>query len=145
MHRTLFLPLVVLALLVATRASAIEITRLQAPVTIDGDLSDSAWQSAPPIDSFVEYMRSDNGAPPAKTVARIAYDDEALYLADRLILMTDGPAATVGETMAVPFDRPRSRAAVLADARYHACRRHVIDFLDGHAKQSRAARWTHGA
>lgn len=81
-----------------------------------------------------------------KTVVMVTHDvDEALYLADRLILMTDGPAATVGETMAVPFDRPRSRAAVLADARYHACRRHVIDFLDGHAKQSRAARWTHGA
>ena len=73
-----------------------------------------------------------------KTVVMVTHDvDEALYLADRLILMTDGPAATVGETMRVPFSRPRSRAAVLADARYHTCRRHVIDFLDGHAKQSR--------
>jgi len=73
-----------------------------------------------------------------KTVVMVTHDlDEALYLADRLILMTDGPGATVGETMTVPFGRPRSRAAVLADPRYHACRRHVIDFLDGHAKQSR--------
>jgi nitrate ABC transporter ATP-binding subunit len=73
-----------------------------------------------------------------KTVIMVTHDvDEALYLADRLILMTDGPAATIGEDMTVPFDRPRSRAAVLADPRYHACRRHVIDFLDDHARQSR--------
>jgi nitrate ABC transporter ATP-binding subunit len=73
-----------------------------------------------------------------KTVIMVTHDvDEALYLADRLILMTDGPAATIGESMIVPFGRPRSRAAVLADPRYHVCRRHVIDFLDDHAKQSR--------
>jgi len=73
-----------------------------------------------------------------KTVVMVTHDvDEALYLADRLILMTDGPSATVGESMTVPFTRPRSRAAVLADGRYHGCRRHVIDFLDGHAKQWR--------
>jgi hypothetical protein len=35
--------------------------------------------------------------------------DEALYLADRLILMTDGPAATVGQIVALPFSRPRTR------------------------------------
>ena len=34
--------------------------------------------------------------------------DEALYLADRLILMTDGPEATVGDVLTVPFPRPRS-------------------------------------
>lgn len=74
-----------------------------------------------------------------KTVIMVTHDvDEALYLADRLILMTDGPAATIGQSFAVPFERPRRRAAVLADSRYHECRRHVIDFLDDHAKQSRA-------
>lgn len=73
-----------------------------------------------------------------KTVVMVTHDvDEALYLADRLVLMTDGPAATIGQIMTVPFERPRSRAAVLADPRYHACRRQVIDFLDDHAKQSR--------
>jgi ABC-type nitrate/sulfonate/bicarbonate transport system ATPase subunit len=65
--------------------------------------------------------------------------DEALYLADRLILMTDGPEATVGEVLQVPFPRPRSRSAVLAHPEYHACRRRVIDFLDHHAHQSRAS------
>jgi nitrate ABC transporter ATP-binding subunit len=73
-----------------------------------------------------------------KTVVMVTHDvDEALYLADRLILMTDGPAATVGKIMTVPFERPRSRAMVLADPEYHVCRREVIDFLDDHAKQSR--------
>ena len=63
--------------------------------------------------------------------------DEALYLADRLILMTDGPEATVGDVFRVPFPRPRTRAAVLANPEYHAARRHVIDFLEHHAHQSR--------
>jgi len=74
-----------------------------------------------------------------KTVVMVTHDvDEALYLSDRMILMTDGPAATVGEIVTVPFGRPRSRATVLADARYHTYRRQVIDFLDDHARQSRS-------
>ena len=73
-----------------------------------------------------------------KTVVMVTHDvDEALYLADRLILMTDGPEATVGGSLTVPFPRPRRRAAVLAHAEYHQCRRHVIDFLEHHAHQSR--------
>ena len=73
-----------------------------------------------------------------KTVVMVTHDvDEALYLADRLILMTDGPEASVGEVLTVPFPRPRSRAAVLGHPRYHECRRRVIDFLEHHAHQSR--------
>jgi nitrate ABC transporter ATP-binding subunit len=73
-----------------------------------------------------------------KTVVMVTHDvDEALYLADRLILMTDGPEATVGEVITVPFPRPRVRAAVLGHPRYHECRRQVIDFLEHHAHQSR--------
>jgi nitrate ABC transporter ATP-binding subunit len=73
-----------------------------------------------------------------KTVIMVTHDvDEALYLADRLILMTDGPEATVGGSFAVPFTRPRRRAAVLAHSEYHRCRRRVIDFLEHHAHQSR--------
>jgi len=73
-----------------------------------------------------------------KTVVMVTHDvDEALYLADRLILMTDGPEATFGDVLQVPFSRPRTRAAVLAHPQYHACRRHVIDFLEHHAHQSR--------
>jgi nitrate ABC transporter ATP-binding subunit len=72
------------------------------------------------------------------TVVMVTHDvDEALYLADRLILMTDGPEAMVGDTLRVPFARPRARAAVLGHSEYHACRRQVIDFLEHHAHQSR--------
>jgi nitrate ABC transporter ATP-binding subunit len=75
-----------------------------------------------------------------KTVVMVTHDvDEALYLADRLVLMTDGPEATVGEVLRVPFARPRRRSAVLAHAEYHACRRRVIDFLEHHAHQSRSS------
>ena len=75
-----------------------------------------------------------------KTVVMVTHDiDEALYLADRLILMTDGPEATVGEVLTVPFPRPRVRSSVLSHPEYQACRRRVIDFLDHHAHQSRAS------
>lgn len=73
-----------------------------------------------------------------KTVVMVTHDvDEALYLADRLILMTDGPEAMVGDLFRVPFPRPRARAAVLGHPDYHRSRRHVIDFLEHHAHQSR--------
>jgi nitrate/nitrite transport system ATP-binding protein len=73
-----------------------------------------------------------------RTVVMVTHDiDEALYLADRLILMTDGPEAGVGETLTLPFPRPRRRAAVLAHPDYHSCRRRVLEFLDHHARQAR--------
>jgi nitrate ABC transporter ATP-binding subunit len=73
-----------------------------------------------------------------RTVVMVTHDiDEALYLADRLILMTDGPEATVGDVLPVPFPRPRVRASVLGHPEYHAHRRKVIDFLEHHAHQSR--------
>jgi nitrate ABC transporter ATP-binding subunit len=75
-----------------------------------------------------------------KTVVMVTHDvDEALYLADRLILMTDGPAASVGEILSVPFPRPRNRRAVLDDSRYYACHQRVIAFLEHHARQSKRA------
>ena len=64
-------------------------------------------------------------------------DDEALYLPDRLILTTDGPEATVGDVLRVPFPRPRSRKAVLDHPEYLACYRRVIDFLEHHVHQLR--------
>jgi nitrate ABC transporter ATP-binding subunit len=75
-----------------------------------------------------------------KTVVMVTHDvDEALYLADRLILMTDGPEATVGQILNVPFPRPRRRAAVLGHPLYHQTRRRVIEFLEEHAHQSRVS------
>ena len=75
---------------------------------------------------------------PERIVVMVTHDiDEALYVADRLILMTDGPEATVGDVLRVPFPRPRSRKAVLQHPQYPACYKHVIDFLEHHVQQFR--------
>jgi nitrate/nitrite transport system ATP-binding protein len=72
-----------------------------------------------------------------KIVVMVTHDvDEALYLADRLVLMTDGPEAHVGEILQSPFRRPRERHEVLEHPEYYPYRRRVIDFLENHARQS---------
>ena len=75
-----------------------------------------------------------------KIVVMVTHDvDEALYLADRIVLMTDGPSAHVGDIMAVPFARPRGRRDVLEHRDYRRLRQSVIDFLEHHARQSARA------
>lgn len=72
-----------------------------------------------------------------KTVVMVTHDvDEALYLSDRILLMTDGPGATLGEVLEVPFGRPRVRTEVLEHSAYYRYRRRVIDFLEHHASQN---------
>ncbi|AEG93760.1 ABC transporter ATP-binding protein [Ramlibacter tataouinensis] len=64
------------------------------------------------------------------TVVMVTHDvDEAVLLADRIVMMTNGPAATIGEILSVGLPRPRSRVALAEDARYLHCRKAVIDFL----------------
>jgi nitrate ABC transporter ATP-binding subunit len=64
------------------------------------------------------------------TVLMITHDiDEALFLADRIVMMTNGPAAKIGEIMNVPFDRPRVRETVIEDPRYAKLRNEALDFL----------------
>jgi nitrate ABC transporter ATP-binding subunit len=64
------------------------------------------------------------------TVLMITHDiDEALFLADRVVMMTNGPAASIGEVMEVPFSRPRDRAQIMEDPRYFTLRNHALDFL----------------
>ncbi|MEY2644936.1 MAG: taurine transporter subunit [Cyanobacteriota bacterium] len=64
------------------------------------------------------------------TVLMITHDiDEALFLADRIVMMTNGPAATIGEILTVPFERPRSYQAIQEDPRYGQLRNHALDFL----------------
>ena len=71
-----------------------------------------------------------------RIVVMVTHDiDEALYLSDRLLLMTDGPEARIGEVLHVPFARPRSRVDVLEHPEYYASRSRVIDFLENHARQ----------
>jgi nitrate ABC transporter ATP-binding subunit len=66
-----------------------------------------------------------------RTVVMVTHDvDEALYVSDRILLMTDGPAATLGEVLEVPFARPRQRAEVLEHPAYYRHRSRVIDFLN---------------
>jgi nitrate/nitrite transport system ATP-binding protein len=72
-----------------------------------------------------------------KIVVMVTHDvDEALYLADRIVLMTDGPAAHVGDIMSLPFARPRDRRDVLEHPEYRRLRQSIINFLENHAKQS---------
>ncbi|MGP1375075.1 MAG: nitrate ABC transporter ATP-binding protein [Almyronema sp.] len=64
------------------------------------------------------------------TVLMITHDiDEALFLADRLVMMTNGPAATIGEILPIPFDRPRDRVQIMEDPEYYKLRNHALDFL----------------
>ncbi|MBI3768667.1 MAG: ABC transporter ATP-binding protein [Deltaproteobacteria bacterium] len=65
-----------------------------------------------------------------RTVVMVTHDvDEALLLADRVVMMTSGPRARVGEILRVPFARPRQRARVLEDARYYPLRERLLAFL----------------
>ena len=65
--------------------------------------------------------------------------DEALLLADRIVLMTNGPAATVGEIVTVPFERPRDRLTIIDDPRYHQARKQLLSFLEDRAAPSGSA------
>jgi nitrate/nitrite transport system ATP-binding protein len=72
-----------------------------------------------------------------KTVLMVTHDvDEALLLADRIVLMTNGPAATVGEIVTVPFERPRDRLTIIDDPKYHEARKQLLSFLEGRAAHS---------
>jgi nitrate ABC transporter ATP-binding subunit len=65
-----------------------------------------------------------------RTVVMVTHDvDEALLLADRIVLMTRGPRARIGEQVIVPFARPRARAAILDDSGYYPLRARLLDFL----------------
>jgi nitrate/nitrite transport system ATP-binding protein len=64
------------------------------------------------------------------TVVMVTHDvDEAVLLSDRIVMMTNGPAATIGEVLPVTLPRPRDRVALAEDATYVHARKAVIDFL----------------
>jgi len=70
------------------------------------------------------------------TVVMVTHDvDEAVLLSDRIVMMTNGPSATIGEILTVDLPKPRDRLALANDARYHALRGAVLEFLyQKHAK-----------
>ena len=72
------------------------------------------------------------------TVLMVTHDvDEAVLLSDRIVMMTNGPAATVGDIVEVNLARPRERMALVKDPRYHELRGRVLEFL--YQKQLRPA------
>lgn len=77
------------------------------------------------------------------TTIMVTHDvDEAVLLSDRIVMLTNGPAATIGEILPVPLPRPRDRVRLANDAVYLACRASVVDFLHrrhGNPERSQAA------
>lgn len=76
-------------------------------------------------DSLLEIQADLNN-----TVIMITHDvDEAVLLSDRIVMMTNGPAATIGEILEVDLPRPRDRLAMADDPHYNALRSNVLKFL----------------
>lgn len=65
------------------------------------------------------------------TAVMITHDvDEAIFLADRVVMMTSGPRAKIGDILNIDFERPRSRKAIIEHNNYYKYRKHLIDFLE---------------
>jgi energy-coupling factor transporter ATP-binding protein EcfA2 len=74
------------------------------------------------------------------TAIMVTHDvDEALFLSDRVVMMTNGPHAHVGEILEVPFARPRLRAEVAEHPSYYELRGSLIGFLEDHGKGGKHA------
>jgi nitrate/nitrite transport system ATP-binding protein len=72
------------------------------------------------------------------TVVMVTHDvDEAVLLSDRIVMMTNGPAATIGEILHLNLSRPRDRVALAEDPDYHRYRKAVVEFL--YAKHKKVA------
>ncbi|MCS7090230.1 MAG: ABC transporter ATP-binding protein [Verrucomicrobiota bacterium] len=72
-----------------------------------------------------------------RTVIMVTHDvDEAIFLSDRVVMMTQGPKARVGGIVDVPMERPRNRAAVLQDPRYYELRQTLLEFLGSPGAES---------
>ena len=64
------------------------------------------------------------------TVIMVTHDvDEAVLLSDRIVMLTNGPAATIGEILSVDLARPRDRLTLANDPHYHSLRSQVLEFL----------------
>ena len=74
------------------------------------------------------------------TTLMVTHDvDEAIFLSDRVVMMTDGPEAEVGDILQIPFERPRNRKQIMEDPRYYELRERLITFLNdkSHIRPSR--------
>lgn len=71
-----------------------------------------------------------------QTVFMITHDiDEAILLADRILLMTNGPFARVAESVEITIPRPRSRTEIVEHPNYYAIRNHLVQFLGQRSKE----------
>jgi len=71
-----------------------------------------------------------------QAVMMITHDvDEAIYMSDRIVLMTNGPAATIGEILEVPFAHPRDRQELRESQEYYELRNYALNFLDRYFTQ----------
>ncbi|AUC54977.1 MAG: ABC transporter ATP-binding protein [Sagittula sp.] len=71
-----------------------------------------------------------------QTVFMITHDiDEAILLADRILLMTNGPLARVAESVEITIDRPRNRTEIVEHPNYYAIRNHLVQFLGRRSKE----------
>ena len=76
-------------------------------------------------DSLMKIHRDLNN-----TIIMITHDvDEAVLLSDRIVMMTNGPSATVGEILSIDLPRPRDRVSLAGDPRYNEYRAQVLKFL----------------
>ena len=76
-------------------------------------------------DSLIEIQARLNN-----TVIMITHDvDEAVLLSDRIVMMTNGPAATIGEILSIDLPRPRNRISLAGDPIYNDYRAEVLKFL----------------
>jgi len=65
------------------------------------------------------------------TAIMITHDvDEAIFLSDRVVMMTSGPRAKIGAILSIEFERPRARKTTLTHDDYYKYRKHMIDFLE---------------
>jgi len=75
-----------------------------------------------------EVVRIQSGL--GNTVMMITHDvDEAVLMSDRVVMMTNGPSATIGQVLGIPLPRPRNRIALAEDATYNRCRQEILTFL----------------
>ena len=85
---------------------------------------------------LLELWRSDQ-----KTALMVTHDvDEALFLSDRVAMMTSGPGARIGQILEVPFARPRDRNAVMEHPDYYRLREQLVGFLEDHGPARSAER-----
>ncbi|HEY9905588.1 MAG TPA: nitrate ABC transporter ATP-binding protein [Candidatus Sericytochromatia bacterium] len=71
-----------------------------------------------------------------QAVMMVTHDvDEALYMSDRIVMMTNGPNAKIGEILEVPFSHPRDRQALRESKEYFELRNHALNFLDRYFTQ----------